>query len=167
MDDKEYLAHYGIIGMKWGVRRYQNKDGSLTSAGKKRQASKPDISIDEDTTKKAYSQAKSSAKSVKRSIKKKGLKDMSDEELQAKLNRFKLEDQYLDAKDSVTVKSRSKGKSFALKCLERIGENVVVNIGTQAANHAIGVAINKAFKVDSGDTAKRIVNPQKGQSDKK
>lgn len=31
------LAHYGVKGMKWGVRRYQNKDGSLTSAGKKRQ----------------------------------------------------------------------------------------------------------------------------------
>lgn len=29
------LAHYGVIGMKWGVRRYQNKDGSLTAAGKK------------------------------------------------------------------------------------------------------------------------------------
>lgn len=30
------LLHYGIKGMKWGVRRYQNKDGSLTPAGKKR-----------------------------------------------------------------------------------------------------------------------------------
>lgn len=30
------LAHYGIRGQKWGVRRFQNKDGSLTSAGKKR-----------------------------------------------------------------------------------------------------------------------------------
>ena len=30
------LLHYGVLGMKWGVRRYQNKDGSLTEAGKRR-----------------------------------------------------------------------------------------------------------------------------------
>ena len=30
------LAHHGILGQKWGVRRFQNKDGSLTEAGKKR-----------------------------------------------------------------------------------------------------------------------------------
>lgn len=30
-----YLAHHGVKGQKWGVRRYQNKDGSLTDLGKK------------------------------------------------------------------------------------------------------------------------------------
>lgn len=31
-----YLAHHGILGMKWGVRRYQNPDGSLTAEGQRR-----------------------------------------------------------------------------------------------------------------------------------
>lgn len=31
-----YLMHHGIKGMKWGVRRYQNEDGTLTEAGKAR-----------------------------------------------------------------------------------------------------------------------------------
>ena len=34
--DSLYLEHHGVLGQKWGIRRYQNKDGSLTSEGKKR-----------------------------------------------------------------------------------------------------------------------------------
>lgn len=41
-----YLAHHGILGMKWGVRRYQNADGSLTAAGKRRYKADESYTLD-------------------------------------------------------------------------------------------------------------------------
>lgn len=38
------LTHHGTKGMRWGIRRYQNKDGSLTAAGKKRYGDKDESS---------------------------------------------------------------------------------------------------------------------------
>ena len=38
-----YLAHHGILGMKWGIRRYQNEDGTLTAVGKRRYIDSQDM----------------------------------------------------------------------------------------------------------------------------
>ena len=48
-EDENYLEHYGIQGQKWGLRRYQNDDGTLTEAGRLRYGGKTHVSeLDED-----------------------------------------------------------------------------------------------------------------------
>lgn len=52
-NDGAYLMHHGIKGQKWGVRRFQNEDGSLTSAGRSRYGLKEHLqNIDSDKLKK-------------------------------------------------------------------------------------------------------------------
>lgn len=53
MTQEDYLAHHGILGQKWGVRRYQNLDGSLTAEGRKRRglSEKKSSSVKSDVNK--------------------------------------------------------------------------------------------------------------------
>lgn len=60
------LYHWGIKGMKWGVRRYQNADGSLTKAGQKRyarDAKEKEFSKYDDSTGKYYKSSKKNGRS--------------------------------------------------------------------------------------------------------
>ena len=58
------LQHWGIKGQKWGVRRYQNKDGSLTSAGKKRYSG----NSDSNSNSKSTSERKGMSSSTKKKL---------------------------------------------------------------------------------------------------
>lgn len=94
------LYHWGVKGMKWGVRRYQNKDGSLTSAGKKR--------YDRDAREKGYNDRDDSGVYYKTVGKKGGRR----ESLDADVNRYVKEDRerskrVLDETRGMTEKLRN------------------------------------------------------------
>lgn len=86
------LYHHGILGMKWGVRRYQNKDGSLTPAGK-RKAAKMKEKYTELTGKRLVRKPTKKVEDQNDSNKKKSIKELSDAELRDKINRLQMEKQ--------------------------------------------------------------------------
>lgn len=65
-----YLQHYGVKGMKWGVRRYQNEDGSYTDAGLKRYAGKHKRGIINDEILLAERKFNKKKQSIKRQLEK-------------------------------------------------------------------------------------------------
>lgn len=72
--ETNYLAHHGILGMKWGIRKYQNPDGTLTAAGKLRynaDGSKKTRKERRDAVKKAKAQKKALEKARQARVEKK------------------------------------------------------------------------------------------------
>lgn len=130
------LKHYGVKGMKWGIRRTPEQLGH-----KKKVASGKDDSED-------------SKKETK--PRKKTVSEMSDTELQARIKRLELEKRYRDLSPQKT----SKGKAF----VSRVVESSAENIAKQATTYAMGRAVNAVLKNLTGDP--QVVNPKKGQKDK-
>ena len=149
------LYHHGVKGMKWGVRRYQNKDGTLTSAGKKRMYRelfdmegssskakknyhidankwvKEDLQRSRNLTESSRNLANDTKKMVDASIKnrkvpKMDLSNMSDQDMRNAINRACLEKQY---NDMFNPQKEAKGREFANRILNTAG-NVLAITGS-------------------------------------
>lgn len=148
------LYHSGRKGMKWGQRLYQYKDGSLTPLGKLRYGKK-------GLSKESSNDNASDTKSIKTTkLTKKKIKDMSDEEIQARIKRLNLEKELAKTMKDVDSQTTSKGKQIVTNILE----NSAKNIGTQLVTYVMGKGVNKALAKAFKEA--EIVNPKKGQKDK-
>ena len=134
------LSHHGILGQKWGVRRFQNSDGSLTNEGRRRYSSDDfkDAKKKIDKGKEVVDGAtKAKEKAVEKQHEqkiKKDLSEMSDQELRDIVNRLNMEERYTQV-----MKSRGleQGKSRVDKILEYAG--TALTIGSSALSIAIAI----------------------------
>jgi len=110
---KNVLSHYGIKGQKWGNRRFQNEDGSLTEEGKRR-----------------YGKESSRYSEDSRKWKSKDAHSLSDEELNRRNSRLQRERQYKD----LTVSPVKKEFIAAAKKIF-VGTIVGVSVAAMAKNY--------------------------------
>ena len=134
------LKHYGVKGMKWGVRRFQNSDGSLTADGKKRYSGDnlKDIQKQVNQGKNVVdgvkkTKTKAAEKQHEKKIKS-DLSQMSDKELRDIVNRLNMEERYMQVMKSRDVQV---GKSKADKILDYAG--TALTIGSSALSIMIAI----------------------------
>ena len=131
------LYHHGVLGQRWGFRRYQNADGTLTPAGRRR-ANKLAEQYAKVTGKKLIVKKKSVQGNEK--PKPKTISEMSDQEIQAKINRMRLEDTYASMIASRAPKEKvSRGKKF----VSNLKRNVITPALTDAGRTLLGNLIKK------------------------
>ena len=120
----EVLTHHGVLGMRWGRRLYQNKDGSLTPLGRKR-ADKLISKYKKVTGKNVIEN--DSKQNIKRTV-----KSMTNEELSRFTNRLNMESNFIEAsnrRNRLNPQEVSRGKRF----INKLTNDVIVPAVTNAA----------------------------------
>jgi len=139
-----YLQHYGVLGMRWGVRRTPAQLGRSSNGSTKQKRFSIGLK---------KSVPKQDTQSIK--PKQKTIKDLTDDELRQKINRLRMEQEYRN----LSPAQISTGK----KVVDRILKNVVTpaaeDVAKQLTKSMMTKAVNKAFNLD--DELKVYTNNKK------
>ena len=137
------LMHFGILGMKWGQRRYQNPDGSLTPAGEARYGSSKKKGFFQKRKDKkkmaAVRAAKEKNKNHAYDEPKRSTRKLSDLELEKRKERLQSEKDYNDLMDQ----TRNKGKAAVVEALTKVGLQLASNAAFSVGEHYIAKYLKK------------------------
>ena len=140
------LYHHGILGMKWGVRRYQNADGSLTPAGRKK-AGELAKKYSEVTGKRLVVKKRSVGQQRERLA-----HEMSSKELQEKINRMRLEETYTSMMASrVPQKKASIGRRFVSTITNKVIVPGAIEGSKKVVSNLVDQAIGRAVQKKNSD----------------
>lgn len=131
----DYLIHYGVPGMKWGVRKAPERSSRPFFQRKKKTSNR--------FLKRQSSKSKEGATESK-IFKNKNIKKMSDSEISAQINRLEQE-RRLQTLRSQTQTTKQKGKSWIAEILSNSARTTLQNVITQQATKRINGAIDKRF----------------------
>lgn len=126
------LYHHGVKGQKWGLRRYQNLDGTLTTLGKIHYGSKNAV---KGAAKVAGKAIKRAAKRATLKIKSKHPWMLSDEELKEYTDRLVRENNYKRLSEEEKKNSVSRGRKIAGEVLSTFGTKILSAAGNVVADN--------------------------------